>query len=58
MEKRKLINSISYNKSDIDYRFKIIYAIAIIAVACGHCNGGGAIKSFLVFPRLEKWGIN
>lgn len=24
-----------------DYRFKLLYAIAIIMVVCGHCNGGG-----------------
>jgi fucose 4-O-acetylase-like acetyltransferase len=28
-------------KNGIDYRFKILYAIGIIMVCCGHTNGGG-----------------
>lgn len=25
----------------IDYRFKLLYAIGIIQIVCGHCQGGG-----------------
>ncbi len=32
----------------IDYRFKILYAIGIIMVCCGHTNGGG-------ISLLNKW---
>ncbi|MGO5290970.1 hypothetical protein ACTQ1N_02140 [Porcincola sp. LCP21S3_C12] len=28
-------------KKEIDYRFKILYAVAMIMVCCGHTNGGG-----------------
>ena len=29
------------NNKSIDYRFKILYAIGMIMVVCGHANGGG-----------------
>ena len=29
------------NKKKIDYRFKILYAVAILMVVAGHCDGGG-----------------
>ena len=29
------------DKNLIDYRFKILYAIGIILIVCGHVNGGG-----------------
>lgn len=28
-------------ESRIDYRFKILYAVGMLMVVCGHCNGGG-----------------
>lgn len=28
-------------KKAVDYRFKLLYAIGIITVVSGHCNGGG-----------------
>ena len=35
------------NKKKIDYRFKILYAVAILMVVAGHCDGGGISLDFL-----------
>ena len=34
------------NKKKIDYRFKILYAVAILMVVAGHCDGGGISLDF------------
>ena len=34
------------NQFSIDYRFKIIYAVAIMMVVGGHCSGGGLLFDF------------
>ena len=31
-------------KKAVDYRFKLLYAIGIITVVSGHCNGGGGLS--------------
>ena len=38
------------SRNPIDYRFKILYAIAIILVCCGHTNGGGVSILFDWIP--------
>ena len=34
----------NHNENNIDYRFKIIYCIAILSVISSHCNGKGSIE--------------
>ena len=34
------------NKKKIDYRFKVLYAVAILMVVAGHCDGGGISLDF------------
>lgn len=38
-----MTNTLTNDRSDhqIDYRFKILYAVGILMVLCGHCEGGG-----------------
>ena len=38
----------------IDYRFKILYAVGMIMVVCGHCMGGGI--SFLISDWFPYYG--
>lgn len=40
----------------IDYRFKILYAVGMIMVVCGHCWGGGV--SFLVSDWFPYEGLH
>lgn len=40
----------------IDYRFKLMYAVGIIMVVCGHANGGGI--SFLIGDWFPYGGIH
>ena len=57
MEKIKLVKSNSYAQSNIDYRFKIIYAIGILAVASGHCLGGGVDMGLVDWFPLHSYHL-
>ncbi|MBQ9684121.1 hypothetical protein IJV57_01430 [Candidatus Saccharibacteria bacterium] len=35
------VNPKSSTDHKIDYRFKVLYAIGMIMIVAGHCNGGG-----------------
>lgn len=37
----------------IDYRFKILYAVGMIMVICGHTRGGGISLFSEWFPWLK-----
>lgn len=45
-----------FMKTKIDYRFKILYAVGMIMVVCGHCSGGGI--SFLVSDWFPYEGLH
>lgn len=42
------------NKKKIDYRFKILYAVAILMVVAGHCDGGGISLNFRNGFRMRE----
>ena len=37
-------------KRKVNYEFKLLYAIAIVFIVCGHCNDGGINIFFNWFP--------
>ena len=41
---------------NIDYRFKILYAVGMVMVVCGHCQGGGL--SFTVADWFPYGGLH
>jgi len=44
------VNNIIINKSTTDYRFKIVYTIAMLSVIAEHCRGRGSIEL-----NIQNW---